>query len=723
MTFPRYGWRFAHLAALWGYGVSQPVFSMLGGNPEFLVVRGSTQADVVVFALLLAFAPPLIVVTVEAGLALVSRSLAGALQVVAVWSFSFLAVLQLMRHLDPARTEALLLPMVPAALAGVAYLRFSAFRTFLSLSLALPVIALVAFVASAPLVVDDAEAADVSVATRTPVVLVVFDEFPVSSLMRADGSLDTVRYPNFAQLAGDATWYPRATTVHDSTTIAVPAILTGQRPEPGSLPTLADHPDNVFTELGQRYTIHASEQLTRICPIRYCPRTRAAVPFVDRQRGLFYDVGVGYLHRVLPTSLRGGLPPIGERWGGFGDSSHVDTRELVLGALDTNAWMSAERRASDQQRAQFAQFLQSLRRPAAGEGALFVEHALLPHGPARFLPSGREYRTVQRPAGLDEDSHRWGPSRFLVDQALQRDLLQVGYVDSIVGVLLRRLKAVGLYDRALVVVTADHGISFEPGGFPRIVSKDNVADIAGVPLFVKSPGQRSGTIDRRAAETIDVVPTIADVIGVRIPWHVDGRSLRAAPVVRTVTVDSGYGPVSTSPAAAASGVLATARRNASLFGEGHDSLYRIGPHQELLGRVVGAPGGAAGERDDVRLEHASQFGDVRTKSLFVPALVEGEIADDTAPPGRSLAIAVNGRVAVTTETFADGGRSHFISLVPEGAFRDGANSVDVHAVRDVPGDLRLTRLGGTPTGRPGLRAVRHEVHSGRATEKEGVTAR
>ena len=721
MTFPSYGWRFAHLAALWGYGVSQPVFAMLGGNPEFLVVRGSTRMDVVVFAVLLAFVPPLVVVTVEAVLAPLSRSVAGALHVVAIWSFSFLAVLQLVGFLDPQRAGALLLPMIPAALLALAYIRFAAFRSFLSLSLALPVIALVAFVATAPLAVDDAEAADVSVATHTPVVLVVFDEFPVSSLMRADGSLDAVRYPNFARLARDATWYPRATTVHDSTTIAVPAILTGQRPKPGTLPSLADHPDNLFTLLGKRYTIRASEQVTRLCPSRYCPRTRE-VPVLDRQRGLFYDVSVGYLHRVLPASLRGGLPPIGERWGGFGESSHVDTRELVLGALDTNAWMHAVLRARGQTREQFARFLGSLRRPAAGQRDLFVEHALLPHGPSRFLPSGREYRPVANPDALRDEQHRWLESPLLVDQALQHHLLQVGYVDTLVGALLRRLKAVGLYDRALVVVVADHGISFEPGGQARAVTKENIADIAGVPLFVKYPGQHRGTVDRRAAETIDVVPTIADVIGARIPWHVDGRSLRASPVVRRVTVSSGYGPVSTSPAAVASGVLATARRNAGLFGQGHDSLYRIGPHRELLGRVVGAPRAADGERDDVRLQDPSQFADVRTRSLFVPALIEGDVGGDAAPPGQALAIAVDGRIAATTETFDEGGHSHFISLVPEGAFRDGANSVDVYAVRDVAGAVRLARLGGTSTGRGRVQTARHEVRSARPT-KEGVAAR
>jgi len=718
VTFPPFRWRFAHLAALWGYGVSQPVFSMLGGNPEFLVVRGSTRMDVVVFALLLAFLPPLVVVTVETVLAPLSRSLAGALHIIVVWTFSFLAVLQLMRLLGPERAGALLLPMIPAVLVAIAYIRFSAFRSFLSLSLALPVIALVAFVATAPLAVDDAEAADVSVATHTPVVLVVFDEFPVSSLMRADGSLDAVRYPNFARLARDATWYPHATTVHDSTTIAVPAILTGQRPEPGSLPTLADHPDNLFTLLGKRYTIHGFEQVTRLCPSRYCPRTRPVVPVVDRQRGLFYDVGVGYLHRVLPASLRGGLPPIGERWGGFGDSSHVDTRELVLGALDTNAWVTAALRARGQKRSQFERFIESLGSPVTGERDVFVEHAVLPHGPSQFLPSGREYGGVEEEGAFRDDEGRWrGP--LLVDQALQHHLLQVGYVDTILGAFLRRLKAVGLYNRALVIAVGDHGISFEPGGSPRVVTKANVADIAGVPLFVKYPGQGRGVVDRRAAETIDVVPTIADVVGVQIPWRVDGRSLRAAPVVRPVIVNSGYAPVSTTSAAIASGVLATARRNAALFGKGDDSLYRLGPYSQLLGRAVGVARGAAATRDDVRLERASDFADVRTRSLYVPSLIEGEVAADAAPPGRSLAIAVNGRVAATTKTFDAEGHSHFTSLVPEGAFRGGANSVDVYAIRESAGALRLARLGGTPAGRAAVQEVRHEVRSGTSVENRG----
>ena len=53
MNLDSYRVRAVHLVALWAYAVSQPVFSLLEGNPEFLVVRGSTRAEVAIFALLL----------------------------------------------------------------------------------------------------------------------------------------------------------------------------------------------------------------------------------------------------------------------------------------------------------------------------------------------------------------------------------------------------------------------------------------------------------------------------------------------------------------------------------------------------------------------------------------------------------------------------------------------------------------------------------------------
>ena len=140
MQLPRYRWGFAHLAALWGYGVAQALFSMLKSNPEFVVVRGSTRAHAL-FAVVLVVVPPLVLIGAEALISVAFRTLSGARgrrPGVCVPHRP-----PLVRLLDAERRAALLLPMFPAGLLALAYLKWSVFRAFLSVSLALPVLALV----------------------------------------------------------------------------------------------------------------------------------------------------------------------------------------------------------------------------------------------------------------------------------------------------------------------------------------------------------------------------------------------------------------------------------------------------------------------------------------------------------------------------------------------------------------------------------------------------
>ena len=262
---------------------------------------------------------------------------------------------------------------------------------------------------------------------------------------------------------------------------------------------------------------------------------------------------------------------------------------------------------------------------------------------------------------------------------------------------MRRLKSVGLYDQALFIVTADHGASIEPNGYMRNVVASNLADIAAVPLFVKYPGQRRGKIDDRDAKTIDIVPTIADVLGVRIPWHVDGVSLRGAPVSRAVSVSKSHGdPVVGAPSVVEAGVLATARRNASWFGAGRHSMYRIGPITELLGRQAVPLLLAGSQRDDIRFDDPTSFADVRISSPLVPARIAGEIRGDGVRRGTPLAIAVDGRVRAMTRAYQLDGRSRFVALVPETSFHEGRNAVEIYAVSRSKGAFSLVRLGGTP---------------------------
>ncbi|MGH8573807.1 MAG: sulfatase-like hydrolase/transferase, partial [Gammaproteobacteria bacterium] len=173
--------------------------------------------------------------------------------------------------------------------------------------------------------------------------------------------------------------------------------------------------------------------------------------------------------------------------------------------------------------ARFRTWLDSMK--PGGPPTLYFKHILLPHVPWIFLPTGQRYtRNVLGPIlGLNSSEISvFDPT--LVRQSWQRHLLQTGATDKLIGELIDRLKETGLYQRAMVVVLADHGVSFRVGATDRrTIVPANARDIAPIPLFVKNPGQRRGRRSHGLARTYDVLPTIAARIGLRLPRGLDGR--------------------------------------------------------------------------------------------------------------------------------------------------------------------------------------------------------
>ena len=53
---------------------------------------------------------------------------------------------------------------------------------------------------------------------------------------------------------------------------------------------------------------------------------------------------------------------------------------------------------------------------------------------------------------------------------------------------------------------------------------DVEADLAWVPVFIKEPGQSKGATSDANWEHVDLVPTMADALGVTVPFRVDGIS-------------------------------------------------------------------------------------------------------------------------------------------------------------------------------------------------------
>ena len=210
-----------------------------------------------------------------------------------------------------SRGSALSVPFAALVGAGAAalYARAAVVRSFLTVLSPAPLLFLLLFLVVSPvselvLPAGASEAVAGTGSSDTPVVMVVFDELPATSLMDAEQRIDAKRFPAFASVAADATWYRDATTVAGRTTEAVPALLTGRRPREGDLPTPAHHPQSLFTLLGRSHRLHVVEPITDVCPRDLCPEERPAIG--SRLRALASDLRVVSAHLLLPDDLATG---------------------------------------------------------------------------------------------------------------------------------------------------------------------------------------------------------------------------------------------------------------------------------------------------------------------------------------------------------------------------------------------------------------------------------
>jgi hypothetical protein len=700
LSLPRAG---LHLIAIASLAVALPLLDVLGRYPAFFAAHNVTRWGVVAFALVVVLGPALILLGIEAVAALADRRAGYVVHLVWVGALGALLALTFVRRLGWAPVPTFALSVALGALLAAAYARVGAVRSFCSvLGLAPVVIAfmfLFASKASSLVTSGDPRLWNARATSAAPVVVLVLDALPVQLLMDDDSRIDSRRFPSFAQLARSGTWYPNATTVHENTVFSVPAMLDGKVPEPGQEPTVQDHPENLFTLLGNTYDMRVSEEATNLCPARLCerPNDRGATA---RLTLLADDASVVYSYLVAPDALRERLPPVNDRWRNFRDSPDTKRGQAVPPNQVIARLVGGERPQ------RFRTSVDAIR--PGPRPTLDFMHVLLPHEPLEYLPTGQRYQAV---AGSGLDGPPSYDNEFLTDQAMQRHLLQLGFVDRLLGQLIAQLRRTGLWERAMVVVVADHGVSFRvkptPAppfavgqlGYRRQLTAENAHDIVAVPLLVKYPSQRQGEIDPKWARTIDVLPTIADVLGIRLPFRVDGRSLRPPrPVPTTLQFHRSDGTTVTIDRATLERRKAESlARQVVLLGNTWATAYRIGPHSELIGRPVAALPALPRGRLSAEVADAGKLADVESDSSYSPSHIAGKLSG-ADPDGRELAFAVNGRIVSTGRSFAAVGprELNFSTILPPRGLRPGLNRIGIYEIAPSRGRLGLAPLGSVP---------------------------
>jgi hypothetical protein len=528
----RYRLRALHVFILCGFAFTVPILTAFGRQPVYIYDQQFGWTEIGALLIVLTIGLPVGFVLADLLARTVSQRLRGRggnLVLFALFTLVFLSILRPYATADWIALSGLagylmvLLALGGAAAAVFLYEKFSGMRLWLTVA----AVGLVVFPASFLREFYSLQQAELkeervpAVAHPTHVVLVVFDEFSGTTLLNDRLEIDARHFPQFARLAKASTFYRNATTVHPRTWVAVPAIVSGKFPVTDLPPIGSAYPGNLLHTIQATgaFDMAVFEPVTRLFTKREQRRTSQR-DAIQKTVGLIHTLSTVYLRLIITRDLPLDLPPVPREW------SPVQNPDAPLvGRYGTEQRFNFEE-SNDrpQQLGQFLNCIQSSVRPR-----FTFLHVELPHVPWAFLPTGEQYiheSYWENPAagggGLGED---WQNDPATVARNEFRYRLQVGFVDRFVGRLLDRLTETNVLDKCLLIVTADHGVSFRPGHSRRLPDADNLADIASVPLFIKLPGQKVGRVDDRNVETVDIYPTIAETLGLELPDPLDGTPI------------------------------------------------------------------------------------------------------------------------------------------------------------------------------------------------------
>jgi len=641
------------LLALTAFVIARPVFASFGKSPETFVARGADWTDVIAFAVILVLGPPLVLIVVEVVVGLVlGERVRRWFHLACLAVLLGAAVYQLIEEtVGWETTVSTRVSVVAGPVLAALCARMTWSATFLRYASVGAIVFLAQFLAMSPtsaIVFGGRHAASDVGATglgddAPPVVLVVFDGLPTEALLDGHGQIDAELYPNLASLAGDATWYRNHTTVAQATLWAVPAILSGTMPPAEQpAPVATNYPENIFTLLGDSHEVHSGELITGLCPVRVCPE-----PPGSPVGALLGDA------RDLWTSQM---------------SNTVGNPRLIPYVFDdrderTEDWIAA-------------QDLSPGDRPG-----LYVLHVMSPHPTWEYLPDGSPYTTAtNHPGGLFlENWSAWG-----TDVAMQRHVLQTQDADRMLGELLDRMRDEGIYDDALVAVTADHGYAFAEKASWRWLDRDNYDQVMWTPLLVKAPGQREGAIDDTNVNSLDILPTIAAELGIdELPWDVDGTPAGTEerdPDDKWVldVWQAELGAQGDSDIVRVDGTAGFDRVLAAdwVEGTGPEAVWRRTEYGDLVGRSVDELTVGAATGEVMTVNDLDTWDDI---DMDLPSLEL--VARGLVPPDSAVAITADGVVAAVVPP---GPSAYGIDIVHAllwpGALHDGANEIAVYAV-------------------------------------------
>ncbi|HET9559620.1 MAG TPA: hypothetical protein VFS70_20965, partial [Actinomycetota bacterium] len=226
-------------------------------------------------------------------------------------------------------------------------------------------------------------------------------------------------------------------------------------------------------------------------------------------------------------------------------------------------------------------------------------------------------------------------------------------------------------------------------------------DLMWVPTFVKAPGQDTGVVDDRNWEQVDLLPTVADLVNIQVPWKMEGASQTGKPT-RTRTDKwwydiPGHREVRDGPSNWKV-VLAGETDTLVRASEGVRGLYRYGGFADLVYRDPASVGPVTTDQEATAvLDDFKRYTQIKPKSGEVPALVSGKLTSPLPPAASTVLVAVNGKIGGESQLFPERPNepaAKFAVITPDFLWKagDGHRQLQVYLVDRSGGEPRLVPI-------------------------------
>ncbi len=95
--------------------------------------------------------------------------------------------------------------------------------------------------------------------------------------------------------------------------------------------------------------------------------------------------------------------------------------------------------------------------------------------------------------------------------------------EEVIGPVIEKLKALKLYDKTIIIITADHGEEFyEHKGFGHGTTL--YEEVTYVPWIIRAPWIKHRLRVKELSQSVDIMPTLLDLLGIPIPHEAQGKS-------------------------------------------------------------------------------------------------------------------------------------------------------------------------------------------------------